>query len=306
MCLKVVVLGQHLGPYQFLLQNVDKRQQVLRLVVTYIIYGVWRQRQSVFALTFLGSSLHDAHHPLDNIVDVGEVALAVAEVEYLDGLALLELIGKSEVGHIRPSGRTVDREEPESRRRYVVELGIGMRHQLVRLLRGGIERDGIVNLVVRTVGHFLIRPVNRRRTGVDQMLDGEVTAGLQDVVKTYQVRLDVSIGVGNRIAHTGLSSQIDNHLGLVFAEDGIDGSLVGDVAFDKLPGRTLWNCVVQFPEPELLQGHVVVVVHIVDTNDCGTLSVFEQTFHQVAANESGSTSHENRFMIQINFFHISL
>ena len=72
----------------------------------------------------------------------------MSEVEDLDGLALSQLIGESEVGHVGTTGRPVDREEAQTRRGNVIELGIGMGQQLVRLLRGCIEAHGVVHLVV--------------------------------------------------------------------------------------------------------------------------------------------------------------
>ena len=52
----------------------------------------------------------------------GEVALAVAVVEDLDGLSLAEFVGESEISHIGTTCRTIDGEETESRGRDVVEL----------------------------------------------------------------------------------------------------------------------------------------------------------------------------------------
>ena len=53
-----------------------------------------------------------------------------------------------------------------------------MRHQLVALLRGGIEGYGVVHLVVYGVRHLLVAAIDRGGRGIDQMLDLVVTASL--------------------------------------------------------------------------------------------------------------------------------
>lgn len=105
--------------------------------------------------------LHDAHHTLHDVVDIGEVALAVAIVEYLDGLAFHQLGGEAEVSHVRTAGWTIDGKESEAGRGDVVELAIGMGHQLVALLRGGVEAYGVVYLVFCRIRHLLVAAIDR-------------------------------------------------------------------------------------------------------------------------------------------------
>ena len=45
-----------------------------------------------------------------------------------------------------------------------------MRHQLVALLRGGIEAHGVVHLVVRGIGHFLVAAVDATAAGIHEVL----------------------------------------------------------------------------------------------------------------------------------------
>ena len=104
--------------------------------------------------------LHDANHSLHDVVDIGEVALAVAIVENLDGLAFHQFVGEAEVCHIGTAGRAIDGKEAEAGRGDVVELAISMGHQLVALLRGGVEAHGIVHLVVCRIGHLLVAAID--------------------------------------------------------------------------------------------------------------------------------------------------
>lgn len=100
--------------------------------------------------------LHDANDAFYDVIDVGEVAFAVAVVEDLDGLAFTELVGEAEVGHIGTTCGAIDGEEAEAGGGYVVELAVGVCHQFVALFCGGIETDGIVHFVVCGVGDFLV------------------------------------------------------------------------------------------------------------------------------------------------------
>lgn len=159
--IKVVVLGQHAGTDQLFLEDGHEVKEIFGGVVADVIYLVRGNGQSVLAVLLLGGVLHDAHHSLHDVVDIGEVALAVAIVEYLDSLAFHQFVGETEVCHIGTAGGAIDGKEAEAGRGDVVELAIGMGHQLVALLRGGVEAHGVVYLVVCRIGHFLVATIDR-------------------------------------------------------------------------------------------------------------------------------------------------
>jgi len=83
--------------------------------------------------------LHDADNSFDNIINKREVTLAVAVIENLNRLALSQLVRKTEISHIGTTRRSIDRKEPKSRRRNIVQFGISMSHQLITFLRCGIK-----------------------------------------------------------------------------------------------------------------------------------------------------------------------
>ena len=217
------------------MQRLHEVEQVLGLASTYIIYSVWRDGQAV--LTFLArrSAGHHAHDAFDDVVDIGEVAAAVAVVVDLDGLAGEQLVGEAKVGHVGATGGTVDGEETQTRRWDVVELAVAVGEELVALFGSGIKAHGIVHSVVGAEGHFLVAAVDGARRSVDQVLQRIVATGLEDVVETNDVALDIGVGVLYRIADTCLGGEVDHYLGLELAEDLVDGGLVSDVAFDELP-----------------------------------------------------------------------
>ena len=182
-----------------------------------------------------------------------------------------------------------------------------MSQQLVRLLRGGIERDRVVHLVVGGVGHLLVRTVDARRRGVDQVLDARlpvvirVAAGLEDVVEADEVRLDVGVGVGDAVAHPGLCSQVDHYGGPVVGENLVDGGLVGNVAANEREAR-----VGQLAEAIRFERHVVVVVHVVDADNGGRLGVGQQSADEVGADEARCARNQDGFVFKGYLVHYSL
>lgn len=161
MRLKVVILRQHARAHQFLRKDLHEVQQIFRLVVADVVQRIGRNGQAIFANRLLRRVLHHANDTLYDVVNVGEVALAVAIVEDLDGLALMQLVGEAKVGHVRPSCRAIDREKAQTRAGDVVKLGVGMGHELVALLGGSVKTNGIVHLVVCAVGYLFIAAINR-------------------------------------------------------------------------------------------------------------------------------------------------
>ena len=160
MGIEVVVLGQDTGTHQLFLEDGYEVKEVFGRVVADVIYLVRGNGQSVLAVLLLGGVLHDAHHSLHDVVDIGEIALAVAIIEDLDGLAFNKFVGKAKVSHVGTAGRTIDGEETQACRWDVVELRVGMGHQLVALLGGGVEAHGVVHLVVCRIRHFLVAAVD--------------------------------------------------------------------------------------------------------------------------------------------------
>ena len=158
---KVIVFRENSCTDQLFLQDGHKVEEVFGGVVADVIYLVRGDGQSVLAVLLLGGVLHDAHHSLHDVVDIGEVTLAVAIVEYLDGLAFHQFVGEAKVSHIGTAGGAIDGEEAQTGRGNVVELRVGMGHQLVALLRGGVEAYGVVHLVVCRIRHFLVAAIDR-------------------------------------------------------------------------------------------------------------------------------------------------
>lgn len=158
--LEVVVLGEDAGTDQLFLKDGYEVKEVFGRVVTDVVHLVRGDGESVLAVLLLRGVLHDAHHSLHDVIDIGEVALAVAIIENLDGLAFHQLVGEAEVRHVGTTGGAIDGKEAEAGRGDVVEFAIGMSHQLVALLGGGVEAHGVVHLVVCRIRHLLVAAID--------------------------------------------------------------------------------------------------------------------------------------------------
>lgn len=110
--LEVVVLRQHTGRYKLLLKYLNKVQQVLGLAATDIIDLVGWNGKTILICTSGRSLAHHTYNSFNNVVNLGEVAAAVAVVADLDSLATQQFAGEAEVGPVWPAGRTIDGEEP--------------------------------------------------------------------------------------------------------------------------------------------------------------------------------------------------
>ena len=262
MGLEVIVRGKHTGPDEFLLEDIDKVQQVLGLTTADVVDGIRRDGKPVLAGLLFRGLAHDSDDAFHDIIDIGEIASAVAVVVDLDSLAFQQLVRESEIGHIRAPGRTVDGEEAQARGRDIVKLGIAMGEELVTLLGRRIQAHRIIHPVVGAERDFLVAAVDAAGAGVDQVLDGMMPASLQDVVEPDHVALDVRIRVLDAIADTRLSGEVHYDVEMLFLKETVDEGLVGEVALDELVGMPFGGVGLLFDDAQavLLERRIVVVV----------------------------------------------
>ena len=114
MGLEIEVLREDACTDEFLLEDGDKVEEVFGLATTDVIDGIGWDGESIVALFALGGALHHADDSLENVIDIGEVAAAVAVVVDLDGFALQEFVGETEIGHVWTACRTIDGEEAQA------------------------------------------------------------------------------------------------------------------------------------------------------------------------------------------------
>ena len=138
----------------------DTNPKILGLIITDIIYFIWRYRESIGSIALFRGVLHHSNYPFHDIINESKIALAVAVIENLYGIALYEFIGKAEICHIGTSRRTIYGKKAEACRWNIIQFAVGMCHQLVALLGGSIEANWIIHLIVSRIRDFLIVTIN--------------------------------------------------------------------------------------------------------------------------------------------------
>ena len=130
------------------------------------------------------------------------------------------------------------------------------------------------------------------------MLHAVVTAGLQDVIEADDVGLDVGVRVVDAVPHTGLGRQVHHDLGVIVGKDLVDEGLVGDGATDEdVAGLCRLGRLLDAPKAVLLQGGVIVVVHIVQTDNGAAGEIPQQPQHQKRPDEAGGAGDQNGFAV---------
>ena len=313
--LEVVVRGEYAGADEFLLEDIDKLQQVLGLAAADVVDGIRRDGQAVLAGLLFRGFAHDPDDAFHDVIDIGEIPSAVAVVVDLDGLTFQQFVRESEIGHIWTPGRTVDGEEAEARGRDIVKLGIAVGEELVAFLGSRIQAHRIIHPVVHAERDFLVATVHAAGAGVDQVLDTlvsgipglgcpgnaviRVPASLQDVVEPDHVALDVRIRVLDAITDTGLRRQVHDDIEVVFLEEAVDEGLVGEIALDELVGmlRGARRLLLDLAQTVLLERRIVVVVQVVKPDDAEGLLGIQEPQHEVGAYETGGAGDEEGLRI---------
>lgn len=135
------------------------------------------------------------------------------------------------------------------------------------------------------------------------MLDFVVTAGLQDIIKTDKVALDVSIGIRDAVADSSLSGEVHHNGNLVFREDFLHCVFVCDGGVDKCPIPMQGF---DFFQTLTLDVDIVVICNRIDTDNLDVLDIVKESLDEVAADKAGSARHKDglSFEIYIIFYHV--
>ena len=180
-----------------------------------------------------------------------------------------------------------------------------MRQQLVALLGGGVQRNGMIDGIIRGVRHLPVGAIDGRTGGIDEVLDTlcaiviRVTAGFKDVIKTDEVAFDIHVGMSNGIPHPRLRREIDDDVGMIRFKDVLDHLLVRDVAAQKDPlGIRRLRENIQLLQTVFLQGDVIIVVDAIDPDDRFCVIILEELFNEIRSDKSGCTGNENCFLCE--------
>ena len=165
-------------------------------------------------------------------------------------------------------------------------MAIGMRHQLISFFGGRIKADRVVDIVMFAKRHRRITTIDRRGTRIHQMRNFMMPAPLKDVHKSLQVRINISMWIFQRIAHTGLRRQMNNMIRLFSGEQSFHYSAVSNIPLDE--GKFSFGQ--KTIQTRLLQGHIIIIIHIVDTDD--RITTRQQSFCTMHPDKSRSACYQ--------------
>lgn len=123
-------------------------RRVLGLAATDIIDLVGCNGKTILICTSDRSFAHHPYNSFNNVVNLGEVATAVAVVADLDSLATQQFAGEAEIGPVGPAGGIVNSEETHTYGGNVVEFRVAVCKEIIALLGGGVKRHRVVHAVL--------------------------------------------------------------------------------------------------------------------------------------------------------------
>ena len=128
------------------------------------------------------------------------------------------------------------------------------------------------------------------------MLDGEVAAGLQNVIETGDVRFHICVRMVDGIADTGLGRQIHDKRRMPGLKDTSDGVPVCQVSADEnMTGRGVLGRFFNQGKAIFLQSRVIIIVHAVEADHGAAVKLFEQPEHQIGPDEAGRAGDKDGF-----------
>ena len=124
------------------------------------------------------------------------------------------------------------------------------------------------------------------------MLHRVMAAGFQNVIETNHITFDVSIRIRDGIANTSLRAQIDHNIRMVLLKNTVDECLVRKAALDKDIVLEL----LKLGKACFLDANIIIIVHIVQTNDFGIWLSGQNTLCKVGTDEAGRTGDEDNYI----------
>src|SRR5680860_1511339 len=199
-------------------------------------------------------TVQGADHAFHDVAYVGEVPFHLPIIEDIDGLTGEDGLREQEQGHVRPAPRSVDREEAQAGSGQLIEVTVGVGHELIGLLGGRVEAE--------------------------RMLHPVVPAPLQHVEETHQVAVYVGVRILQGIAHTGLSRHVGHALKALSLKETLHSLPVRQVQVGKAETVHL----LQQGPARLLEAHVVVGVEVVQPHNL--ISALQQSPRQMETDEA--------------------
>ena len=124
-----------------------------------------------------------------------------------------------------------------------------------------------------------------------------MAACFQNIIETNQIRLNISIWIGDRIPHTCLCCQVNHNSRLICLENILNQIRISDVSFDKSPGRIrmLFRFLFNLLQSPFLHFNRIIIGHDIDTHNMDCLHGTEQFQNQIISDKPSSTGDQYCF-----------
>ena len=235
--------------------------------------------------------IEGAHHAFHHVVDIGEVAGVVAMTEDLDRRPFEHGLGEEEERHIGTPPGPVDSEEAQARDGKPKQMGVGVGHQLIRLLGRTVKAHRMVDIVADAEGQLAVGAVDGARRGVDEVLDAVMAAAFEHIQESHDIGIEIRMGVVEGVTDASLRRHMHHPLGPLLGEGRLDDRSIGEVGLDELETAML----LEPRQPRLFQRHVVIGIEIVEANHL--VAAIEQPRRRVIAYEAGGAGDQNSHIV---------
>ena len=108
----------------------------------------------------MGNFFHSRPRARYDIINIGKISFHIPVVIHGDGLSLQDFISENKHGHVWSSPWAINCKIAKSRTIKSIEMGIRMGHELIGLLGGPIEGNGIICLIISAERNLGIGTVN--------------------------------------------------------------------------------------------------------------------------------------------------
>src|SRR5262249_5404127 len=167
-------------------------------------------------------------------------------------------------------------------------MRIGVGHQLVCLLGGAVETQGMVDIVRNAERPAAVGAVDRGRGGINEMPAFGVPAPLKHVEEARDISVDIGVRIDQGMAHAGLRGEMHDGRKAMRSKQVGDRLSVRDVDPRKRELRER----LELLDAGLLQVRIVISIEVVDTHHI--MPVRYQAARDMHADKSGRPGDENR------------
>ncbi len=139
---------------------------------------------------------------------------------------------------------------------------VGMRHHFIGFFGGAVKISRLVGLILDAKGDFFVQPIDGRGRRVDELRGRIGTACFKDRGEALEIRGDIVVRIGERIADASLRRQMYDMGDLMLRDKLFEKKSVADVSLEDLDALLRKDELAPF-----FKLHVVIRIKIIEANN---------------------------------------